>query len=136
MNCFSFIFGSKAAIDLTKYCSPIILGLALNSCSKPPPGTSTCFIRVQNQTGRDWSEVIVHTNNFGTIENGVTTEYQTTATLSDNPYFSASATNGRFFYWRKRRLELENHRIESGRYTFTLERTTNDIYTVTRKRDF
>src|SRR4051812_6471214 len=69
----------------------LILLASLLGCDS---NTST-YVRVRNESGADFSNVVVNENKFGDIKSGEATEYQILAMAYPDPYLSLSIGTNR-----------------------------------------
>ena len=106
---------------------PILVVMLLAGCSQQPSQ-----IRVQNLTGLDFSSVTVMTNSFGSVKAGALTEYQSVPAVFEEVSLYTSQEDGHFM--NHRFMGGANSLLASGRYTYILKLTTNEL-DITRQKD-
>lgn len=104
-----------------------ILALLLAGCSQEPSQ-----IRVQNLTGLDFSNVTVMTNTFGSVKAGALTEYRSVPAIFEEVSVYTSQADGHFM--NHRFMGGANSRLASGRYTYILKLTKDEL-DITRQKD-
>ena len=101
----------------------LLLLVTLAGCSKGPT-----FIRVQNDTGHDFEQVIVVTNLIGAVRARTTSEYRQVALCYSDPTVLTRESNG-VFHNRKHISQAEHGTLGDGHFTviLTLDQSRLDV---------